>query len=222
MASRGCWGRCTYCSITAHYRDAAYTSFASFTERARRARVPPAVKRLARGAALGASLALGAIGTACGGEEDGPVAIDSVPPDGSFRDSTVDPPPPDDGRDVLLDGRHLPAVDHASDALVDAVVDKWRDTSPKRAARSADLPLSEPHEVRLAGRRDGDAIVVRVEGGPDALTMRWEADGRVEGDGREVRWSDALARRHRGRQRAGVQRDVRGERSARGGADRAT
>jgi hypothetical protein len=68
-------------------------------------------------------------------------------------------------------------------------VDQWCDSAPKRAARSADLPLCEPPEVQLSARRDGDAIVVRVLGGPAALSVRWEAEGRIEGEEREVRWT---------------------------------
>jgi len=95
---------------------------------------------------------------------------DPLPEDAGFEDQVSDPPPPDAGF------YKSKASDH------------WTETSPKRALRSRDLPLFEPPHVKLTGRRTGEGIVVRVVGGADAMTLRWEGDGIIEGEGREVLW----------------------------------
>lgn len=173
--------------------DAAYASFEAYSQRVVHWKVPPAIRRVARGVAVGTALAVGALGTACGGKTndptpDGSVVSDPVPEDAGMdvRDASVDvepdvmvadPPPPDAGFDARLDVRRL------------RLIDQWRDTSPRRSIRSDDLPLFAPPDVQLAGRREGDVIVARLEGGPEAVSTRWEGDGTVDGDGREVRWS---------------------------------
>jgi hypothetical protein len=185
--------------------DGAYAAFEAFSKRVVRPHgLPPRVGRVMRRVAIGASLAIGAVVPACGGktsDSNDPFLSDPLPPDGAVvhpvdplpsdagidaRDANdandapdvnvVDPAPPDAGTDALLIRKHLP------------LIDQWRDTSPKRSVRSDDLPFHEPPDVRLAARREGDAIVARLEGGPDAVSVRWEADGEVRGEGREVRW----------------------------------
>jgi hypothetical protein len=39
--------------------------------------------------------------------------------------------------------------------------------------------------------REGDAVRVTVVGGPAAIGTRWQADGAVDGDEREVLWTPA-------------------------------
>jgi radical SAM superfamily enzyme YgiQ (UPF0313 family) len=104
-----------------------------------------------------------------------PTVVDMAPPDaGKEADVQVsDPPPPDAG----LDAKGAMLIDH------------WRDTAPRRAVRSTDLPLFDPPAIALVARRDGERVVVTIEGGPEALTSRWQSEGRVEGAGREVVWT---------------------------------
>ena len=58
----------------------------------------------------------------------------------------------------------------------------------KGVARSMDLPLFDPPRVRLDARVAGDAVEVRLEGAPESASLRWQSEGRVEGEGRSVRW----------------------------------
>lgn len=90
--------------------------------------------------------------------------------------TVVDQAPPDGGFDGGSARNDVPAADH------------WRDTSPRRAERTRDLPLYAPPTFTLAAERAGDRVRVRVEGGPRNVTTRWEASGQVIGAGREVEW----------------------------------
>jgi radical SAM superfamily enzyme YgiQ (UPF0313 family) len=184
--------------------DEVYGAFDSFAKRAGRVRLARAVRRLARGAAVGASLAIGTA-PACGGQQQPPssgkdasgydgTVVDAVPPDGGYDGTVVDALPPDAGQETGYDGTVVdpPPVDAGMETRLEPrrlpLIDQWRDTSPRRAVRSADLPFSDPPEVRLHARWEGDVIVARLEGGPDGVGLRWEGDGSIEGEGREVRW----------------------------------
>ncbi|MEZ4444693.1 MAG: radical SAM protein [Polyangiaceae bacterium] len=70
------------------------------------------------------------------------------------------------------------------------LIDQWFDTSPKKVARSLELPLHQPPKPTLEARRKGDLIEVEIAGLPEqlAVTTRWEADGDVIGEGRKVCW----------------------------------
>ena len=105
------------------------------------------------------------------------VVVDMVPPDAGF-DHVADPPPADAGLEV----------DSGKDAKL---IDQWRDTTPKRAVRSDDLPFFDPPSVIVVAKRDGDRIRATLSGGPDAISTRWQSDGAIEGDGREVAWEPA-------------------------------
>ncbi len=109
----------------------------------------------------------------------------------------VDPPPPDSGTPV---GALDPALEHSGDDIVGlpasprrslAVIDQWRDTTSQGSVRTSDLPLHSPPRVSLRGERDGAHWRVRLQGGPAAVTTRWESDGEVRGSGREVAWIPA-------------------------------
>jgi len=130
---------------------------------------------------------------------DSGMVLDPLPEDaGMDGPMMVDPPPQDAGRDVFI-----PPVDPApSDAGIasatpqgterdNRLVDHWRDTTPRRASRSADLPLHDPPDVRLVGERDGDRVTVRLLDAPAEAGIRWEALGEVTGNGAEVRWTPA-------------------------------
>ncbi|MCA9670768.1 MAG: B12-binding domain-containing radical SAM protein [Myxococcales bacterium] len=69
------------------------------------------------------------------------------------------------------------------------LIDKWTDSSPRRAVRTSDLGLFDAPVVTLEADRDADGQAhVRLVGGPAAVTTRWQCEGRVEGEGREVLW----------------------------------
>jgi len=90
---------------------------------------------------------------------------------GGSAGTVVDPPPPDAGA-----GGYASNVEH------------WHDTSPRRAARTRDLGNHAPPLMTLAARRDGDAVRVGVRGVWGPMSLRWESDGRIEGEGPEVTW----------------------------------
>lgn len=70
-----------------------------------------------------------------------------------------------------------------------AVIDQWRDTSVRGAQRSEDMPFSCPPQISLETRREGEQVRVRLVGGEEAMSIRWEG---VEGttlETREVSWT---------------------------------
>jgi hypothetical protein len=83
----------------------------------------------------------------------------------------------------------MAAAEGERDAACLALIDKWRDTTSLRAVRTTDLPLSAPPRVELLAVRDGVAVRVTVQGGPQAMNYRWHSHGAIEGDGRQVRWT---------------------------------
>lgn len=48
-----------------------------------------------------------------------------------------------------------------------------------------------PPDVALRGRWDGDAVRVCLVGSEEPLAIRWQSDGTIEGEGREVLWRPA-------------------------------
>ncbi len=190
--------------------DLAYSSFDAFQRRARekRRRLRPPVTRFAKHVAIGASLALGVAAPACGGKKDDePTLVDPLPPDaGTDSPFVSDPLPGDAGiRDASPDARDAadaapdvtvvdpPPADAGLDAVLDRkrlkLIDQWRDTSPKRAARSDDLPLWEPPDLAIEATLDGDVVVARARtrtGEPASL--RWEGDGTIYPEGDVARW----------------------------------
>ena len=72
-----------------------------------------------------------------------------------------------------------------------AVVENWRDSSPKRFVRSNDLALSDPPDVKLDAELQGLHIRVRLSSSITGLSYRWESEGHVKGEGREVLWTPA-------------------------------
>jgi radical SAM superfamily enzyme YgiQ (UPF0313 family) len=73
------------------------------------------------------------------------------------------------------------------------LVDQWRDSAPRDAIRTRDLPLAAPPAPELRAVRDGDIVRVAVLGVADAFSTRWEAEGAIEGDGPAVAWRPASA-----------------------------
>jgi hypothetical protein len=116
------------------------------------------------------------------GVDDEPAVPDFVPSDasldlGKLRRNTHDVGEPSPLR--------APEVRRAELAQL---LEKWRDTSPRRARRSDDLPLYQPPTVALSARRDGHRIRVTIDGDNGAVGTRWQADGEVIGDGTSVEW----------------------------------
>ncbi len=109
------------------------------------------------------------------------VVVDPPPPDaGVDVPMVVDPPPPDAGRRDAINlpgrGRSLP------------LIDQWRDTAPRRSRRDEAVALYAPPEASLAVERVEGAVRVQVRLGDALASTRWEGDGRISGEGREVRW----------------------------------
>jgi hypothetical protein len=73
------------------------------------------------------------------------------------------------------------------------VVEHWRDTTPRGLTRSEDLPLFDPPRITLASHMIGEAIHVTVGEGEPNMSIRWECEGKLVGEGREVVWYPASA-----------------------------
>jgi radical SAM superfamily enzyme YgiQ (UPF0313 family) len=162
---------------------------------------------VALGGCSGKTVVQGAQGTTGSGGHGGGFVVDPPPPDAASSSSTgtgghigaggfvVDPAPPDDGGIGALEVESDQAlalgvpVEEAPRRL--RLIDQWFDTSPKATARTVDLPLYDPPRAKLTARREGDDVVVRLEGARARVTTRWEADGPIEGTGTEVRWKPA-------------------------------
>lgn len=184
---------------------------------AERARAPappprpptPGYRRLLKRAAIGASVAIGVAHlNACDtvtvndplppdAGADASTVVDPLPPDsGSDASIVVDPLPQDAGRHHLPDGAVLdpaPRDPDAGIALRDPLIDQWRD-SAIGAVRSPDLPLWSPPKIALSAVREGEAVRVRLAASPGTLSVRWEGDGAIEGEGREVLWRPESSR----------------------------
>jgi hypothetical protein len=74
-----------------------------------------------------------------------------------------------------------------------ALVGYWRNTTTRGVRRSGDLPLFDPPAVKLESRVEGDAVHVTLSSSEESLTVRWECEGTVEGEGRQVVWHPASA-----------------------------
>ena len=94
--------------------------------------------------------------------------------------------PPSSGSEGLADP--LPAPQTSLEPDTREAPDHWHNTAPRRAVRTTDLPLFDPPQIRLRALRTAAGISVTLLGGSSAMTWRWEADGQLEGDGREVVW----------------------------------
>jgi radical SAM superfamily enzyme YgiQ (UPF0313 family) len=97
--------------------------------------------------------------------------------DGTGVRSTVDPAPPN--------------VSSVSMGLDNVVVENWRDTSPRHLVRSNDLALFDPPNIVFESKVIGDTVRVVLNGDDPSLSLRWECEGTIEGDGREVTWKPA-------------------------------
>ena len=147
---------------------------------------------------------------------EAPLIVDMVPIPSDARDVPrdyqmfeVDPPPPDSGpRDTRMDVRD--AGGNEPILIMDPVVaatmglqlppqnlderktfirEHWANTSPTRMKRSQDLPLCLCPEVRLAGEWQSGRVRATISGVPDAFSVRWQAQGQVDGDGDDVLWT---------------------------------
>jgi anaerobic magnesium-protoporphyrin IX monomethyl ester cyclase len=145
---------------------------------------------------------------------------DMLPPDAGRRDATpdyliMDPLPPDAARSdvrpsdggagpdavrpevpTMVDPPPLPtsALSPARDEVQRAGANEsayWANTTPRRAARSRDLPLCLAPEIRLQGEWVEGAVAVRLVAGDESLTIRWQSDGEVAGEDRHVTWTPA-------------------------------
>jgi anaerobic magnesium-protoporphyrin IX monomethyl ester cyclase len=183
--------------------DEVFAELDAFGARAadkRKRRVPPRIARIAE--RVGLATLVGFV-TANAAVSCGSTTVDPVPSDAGADAGAdqfvVDMAPPDAGADAAdasdADATVVdpPPADAGVGMLDDELIDHWRDTAPRRAVRSPELPLFDPPDVKLAARREGDAVHVELRGGPAIITTRWQADGVVEGDGRCVVWHPASA-----------------------------
>jgi radical SAM superfamily enzyme YgiQ (UPF0313 family) len=114
---------------------------------------------------------------------------DPLPQDQGVEVMISDPPPPDAGKkkDIIIVDPPPPdqGVGDASSML-----DQMRDTGPRRAVRSDDLPLFDPPGVNLLASRTADGIRVTIACDADPVTCRLETDGRLEQlvEGQVILW----------------------------------
>jgi hypothetical protein len=72
-----------------------------------------------------------------------------------------------------------------------SVVENWRDTSPRHVTRSTDIALFDPPVISLKGEAKGPVINVTLNCDETNLSLRWECEGNVQGEGRQVKWRPA-------------------------------
>jgi hypothetical protein len=70
-----------------------------------------------------------------------------------------------------------------------ATREHWANTAPVRMKRSQDLPLSLCPEVRLRGEWKAEKVLARLSGVSGTFGLRWQAQGKVEGEGGEILWT---------------------------------
>lgn len=109
----------------------------------------------------------------------------------------VDPPPPDAGMGGGQGG--MGALETDSDrALASAaerrrleLIDQWDDSSPDDCVRSRDLPLFQPPDltVNASVMDDNSMISVAIAGDEARMSVHWEADGQVSGQGLCAQWT---------------------------------
>jgi anaerobic magnesium-protoporphyrin IX monomethyl ester cyclase len=129
----------------------------------------------------------GALGAPDGASDGAPDGASDGPSDSEpDRILPVDPPPVDAGVDEPVP---VGSVDPGRGSS--PLVEHWRDTSPRRTARSSDLPLFYPPAVSLQACVEADGVRVHLECDACAAGLRWESDGRIEGEGRDVLWYPA-------------------------------
>jgi len=108
--------------------------------------------------------------------------VDPPPPPRPIPPLPPDPLPPPMPRPPVVD----PLPSPKSAKLV--VIDQWRDTSAPGARRSTDMPFHRPPSISLDARRDGGRVIVRLVGGDDAMSIRWEGAEGPSDEQREVTW----------------------------------
>jgi radical SAM superfamily enzyme YgiQ (UPF0313 family) len=141
---------------------------------------------------------------------DSGFVVDPVPPDaGTDSGFVVDPPPPpmDGGAaaeqlrdDSVMLASALPEAED-DDAFTRTgalkrrlrLVDQWRDSAPRDAIRTTDLPLASPPTPELRAERDGERVRVSVTNVRESFGTRWEAEGAIDGEGPSVLWQPASA-----------------------------
>jgi hypothetical protein len=101
----------------------------------------------------------------------------------------ADPPPQDSGvEDVTpFDNWADPVPPDASEAMIG--IDRFHDTSPRRAVRTNDLPLFHPPQVKIQAVREGAQVVATLRGHGPGMSTRWQSDGEIDGDGSHVLWT---------------------------------
>lgn len=137
-----------------------------------------------------------------------PAPIDAAMPDSAVNDAgdagfVVDPVPWDMGAsaDQLRDDDVRLAEAEDDEAYMPTgalkrrlrLVDQWRDSAPRDAIRTTDLPLASPPAPELRAVREGELIRVTITGVRESFGTRWEAEGSIDGDGPSIAWRPASA-----------------------------
>jgi anaerobic magnesium-protoporphyrin IX monomethyl ester cyclase len=125
----------------------------------------------------------------------GPVIVDMAPRDAAaydnlsaVKDAGINEPP------FIVDpvveareGLQVPAGTPGES--VETTREHWALTTPTRIPRSQDLPLFLCPEAKLAGEWQGGKVRAFLRDPGDKLSTRWQAQGRIEGDGTAVVWT---------------------------------
>ena len=128
---------------------------------------------------------------ATGGLGMGGFIVDMAPSVGGQAASAALPADIDDSaRACIVD----PAPPHASansSSHVGAVVENWRNSGPRRLLRSGDLALFDPPTVRVQGKLEAGQVQVQLLSDDGNVSLRWQSEGSVQGEGPCVTWSPA-------------------------------
>jgi hypothetical protein len=117
------------------------------------------------------------------GADDEPNVPDFVPPDASVDPQSIQGLAPE--RPARPEPEGLRRADRSIPS------ERWRDTGPRRARRSPDLPLFQPPVIALVATRLDDRVRVAIEGDGEPIGTRWQSDGAITGDGGAVEWIPA-------------------------------
>ena len=114
--------------------------------------------------------------------------VDPPPPDMQPVDPPPPPPPPPDP--LPPPSGQQSAVDQPG--LGGAVSAAFRETTAWSLGEADELPLFRAPRIALSAHReisdDGEVIIVSLDSNREPMSLRWESDGEVIGNGRTVTW----------------------------------
>ncbi len=98
----------------------------------------------------------------------------------------ADPAPPGIGGNG--DQAALEIDDDQRIATALPLVDHWRNSSARKAARSRDLPLYAPPQLQIEATRDGERIKLELSQSATDYSVVWQVDGERIGSGPSCDW----------------------------------